>query len=470
MGKKHQRFILHKNFQKKLIIMVTVLLLLLLITPVSAKESTQDKGEELYTRLSQAATDGDSDFLSRLAMLGEKADWTNASEISFDGNLRLLSVTGQEKGQYLVRNLDGSLYLLSIPLTPDTEAVYDGIDKMTGDKLEFVGLLTSADLDGESYTFIRFTKAPNQLLLDRVFKVATVFMFFFIMLGMGMNLTFQEFMLVFKKPKGIIIGIILQWLVMPFMALGIAYIFGYYQHYPFIYAGMILICACPGGVTSNLMTYYAKGDLALSVSLTSISTVLSLLFTPLILTAFCNNIPNVKVPADLIVQTITLLVLVPLILGLLIRRKWEKFSKKVTPFFSALGVFALAMIIGVGLYTNFEKLADTQRYSALFYVMVILLSLLGMLGTLGLAKLLRLNNPQARAISVEVGCRNSTLAVTLALLIQDLMGDYFSSMFVTTAIYGITMYPICFLMIALFKYLLPIKTQDSVQSPSKTVS
>ena len=82
---------------------------------------------------------------------------------------------------------------------------------------------------------------------------------------------------------------------------------------------MVLICACPGGVTSNLMTYYAKGDLALSVSLTSISTVLALFFTPFVLTLFCSNIPDINVPADLIVQTIIGLVLVPLILGMLIR-------------------------------------------------------------------------------------------------------------------------------------------------------
>jgi BASS family bile acid:Na+ symporter len=204
------------------------------------------------------------------------------------------------------------------------------------------------------------------------------------------------------------------------------------------------------------MTYYAKGDLALSVSLTSVSTFLALFFTPLILTVLCTNIPDINIPTGLIAQTIIGLVIVPLIIGMSIRQKWLSFAVKATPFFSALGVFALLMVIGVGVYTNVEKFADTQRYSLTFYIMVVSLSLLGMLLAAFFPKLFRIENYQTRAISMEVGLRNSTLAVTIALLIQDLMGDFYSSMFVTTAIYGITMYATGFLMILLYKKILPL--------------
>ena len=88
--------------------------------------------------------------------------------------------------------------------------------------------------------------------------------------------------------------------------------------------------------------------------------------------------------------------------------------------------------------------------------MVVSLSLLGMLLAAFFPKLFRIENYQTRAISMEVGLRNSTLAVTIALLIQDLMGDFYSSMFVTTAIYGITMYATGFLMILLYKKILPL--------------
>ena len=112
---------------------------------------------------------------------------------------------------------------------------------------------------------------------------------------------------------------------------------------------------------------------------------------------------------------------------------------------------------------NVEKFADTQRYSLTFYIMVVSLSIVGMLLAAFFPKLFRIDHYQTRAISMEVGLRNSTLAVTIALLIQDLMGDFYSSMFVTTAIYGITMYITGFLMILLYKKILPLDTDSNKQ-------
>lgn len=444
---------------------VFILVLLLSSGPVYA-------GEELYRDLSRAARDSELVLYRALHEEGLRLDWSSAAPVEFEGNLRFLEAESaapdeELSGLYLVRRLDGELFILSIPdgaelAQTDTADYYSGLDDVLGDKLVFKGLLAEGTVLGESYTFIRFTEKPSQLLLDRIFKTSIMFMFFFVMLGMGLTLTVKDFVLVFKNPKGIAIGLILQWILMPFVALAMAYALGFYQTFPFIYAGLILICACPGGVTSNLMTYYARGDLALSVSLTSISTVLALFFTPLILTLFSANIPDINVPAGLIVQTIIGLVLIPLVLGMSIRKKWEAFAQKATPFFSALGVFALLMVIGVGIITNAEKFADTERYSLLFYIMVVMLSIIGMFLAAGAARLVRLTNFQSRAVSVEVGLRNSTLAVTIALLIQDLMGDFYSSMFVTTAIYGITMYITGFLMIALYKRLLPLDDGEPV--------
>ena len=448
------------------------LLLLLGATTVHA-------GEALYRDLSREAGAGETAFFRMLAEQGKSLDWEAAATVEFEGNLRFLRIEEQEgekapSGLFMVRRLDGELYLVSLPPPagtgpPEQPASYRELESMLGDKLLFKALLAGAEINGVEYTFIRFLEMPRQLPLDRVFKTSIMFMFFFVMLGMGLNLTLQEFILVFKKPKGIISGIFLQWVLMPLLALGMAYALGFYHSFPFIYAGMVLICACPGGVTSNLMTYYARGDLALSVSLTSISTVLALFFTPLILTLFCANIPDVNVPAGLIVQTIIGLVLVPLVIGMLIRKKWQSFAQKAMPFFSALGVLALMAVIGVGIITNAEKFADTARYSFTFYVMVVFLSILGMFLALGVSRLFKLENVQSRAISIEVGLRNSTLAVTIALLIQDLMGDFYSSMFVTTAIYGITMYLTGFLMIFLYRYLLPLEAEKepgAISSPA----
>ena len=158
-------------------------------------------------------------------------------------------------------------------------------------------------------------------------------------------------------------------------------------------------------VSVRIFSCYDKGDLALSISLTSISTLLALFFTPLIMTVLCSNIPGINIPTGLIVQTIIVLVIVPLILGMSIRHKWLNFALKTTPFFSALGVIALLLVIGVGLYTNIEKFAETHRYSVIFYIMVVSLSVMGMLLAAFVPKLFRIKNYQARAISVEVGLR-----------------------------------------------------------------
>jgi bile acid:Na+ symporter, BASS family len=442
-----------------LIILTVLALLLLTATPVLA-------GEDLYRRLSESSRSDEALLLRELLELGQEIDWNQAITVEFEGNLRLLETealadVGHQAGFYMVRELNGNLHILSFPSAAELQEAesvgyYSNLNEMLGNKLAFKAQLAEASVEGESYSFIRLLEKPSQLMLDRIFKISIMFMFFFVMLGMGLTLTVNDFILVMKKPKGILIGIFLQWLLMPLLALVMAYLLGFYHSFPFIYAGLVLICACPGGVTSNLMTYYARGDLALSVSLTSISTVLALFFTPLILTLFSANIPDINVPSGLIVQTIIGLVLIPLILGMSIRHKWLNFAKKAIPFFSALGIIALLMVIGVGIITNAEKFADTERYSLLFYIMVIALSLLGMLLAAGFPKLFSIDNYQTRAISMEVGLRNSTLAVTIALLIQDLMGDFYSSMFVTTAIYGITMYITGFLMIALYKKLLPL--------------
>ena len=446
------------RWRSRLIYLVLMALMIFNATAVFA-------GEELYRSLSAAGKNKESSLFMELYRNGQDQNWQTAEEVQFEGNLRFLerdaAAGDKSPGIFLVRSLEGELYIVSIPSDDElkrtgTDVYYTNLKEMLGNKLVFRALLTKGVLDGQAYTFIRFLEPPVQLMLDKIFKISIIFMFFFVMLGMGLNLTLNDFKLVLQKPKGIAIGIIFQWFLMPLLALGMAWALGFYHKFPFIYAGMVLICACPGGVTSNLMTYYAKGDLALSVSLTSVSTFLALFFTPLILTVLCTNIPDINIPTGLIAQTIIGLVIVPLIIGMSIRQKWLSFAVKATQFFSALGVFALLMVIGVGVYTNVEKFADTQRYSLTFYIMVVSLSLLGMLLAAFFPKLFRIENYQTRAISMEVGLRNSTLAVTIALLIQDLMGDFYSSMFVTTAIYGITMYATGFLMILLYKKILPL--------------
>jgi BASS family bile acid:Na+ symporter len=220
---------------------------------------------------------------------------------------------------------------------------------------------------------------------------------------------------------------------------------------------MVLIAATPGGVTSNLMTHYAKGDVALSISLTSISTALSIIFVPLLLGAYCSNIPEVIIPVNTIISTIVILVIIPLAVGMLVRAKWENFAKKSVPAFSALGIVALLFLIIAGILSNLDKFADTDRYGFMFYAMVFIFTSLGMLAGAIIPKLFRINNYQVRAISLETGLRNSSLAMAIALLIQDGMGDYYSSLFWVSGIFGLTMYLAGVIAIKLYKRILHVE-------------
>ena len=313
-----------------------------------------------------------------------------------------------------------------------------------------------ATIDNETYTFAHLTLKPRQLTLDRVFKVCIILMLFFVMAGMGMTLTIKEFALVFTKPRGIILGEVLQFGFMPFLAMCLGHLLGFYDQYPFIFVGMILITAIPGGVTSNLMTYYAKGDLALSISLTSFSTVMSIFFTPLLLTLYCADLPEINIPVKIVIQTILILVIIPLIVGMVIRGKWQAVAEKVTPFFSALGIISLVVLIIVGVLSNLHAFADTERYGVKFYTTIFSLTMLGMLFGIFFAKLFRIENFQVRAISLETGIRNSTLAMTIALLLQDSMADFYSSMFVTSGLFGLIMYLAGVISIFLYQPFLPI--------------
>jgi BASS family bile acid:Na+ symporter len=276
--------------------------------------------------------------------------------------------------------------------------------------------------------------------------------------GMGLTLTINDFALVFKKPLAMILGPIFQFLFMPLLAMLLGYISGYYETYPFIYLGMLLIAVTPGGVTSNLMTYLGKGDVALSVSLTALCTVLSLFCTPLILTLFAAHIPSFQLPVMAIFSQILILVVIPLFIGMLVRSKSENFAKKAEKPFAGIGLFALLFLIVVGIWGNLEKFADTDRYGFKFYAIIFVFTLVGMIGSGLLAKLLRINNFQARAVSLECGLRNASLAMTIALLIQDRIGDFYSSVFFTSGIFGIWMYFAGAISIFTFKKWLPVSS------------
>ena len=361
-----------------------------------------------------------------------------------------------------MREVTGDVYVLALPAEkPGADSPYAGLAGKAKHKLQFKVQVASGEVDGVQYDFITLVDPPERLLLDRLFFIAIVLLIFLTMVGMGLTLTTADFALVFKKPLGVIIGVVLQFGLLPLVAMALGRLAGFYHSYPFIFLGLILVASSPGGVTSNLMTYLGKGDVALSVSLTAICTVLSLLFTPLMITLYVANIPDFSIPVMEVVKTMLVLVIVPLFVGMLIRWKAEKFAKKAEKPFAILGVFALLFLIVVGVWSNLDKFADTDRYGFTFYAIIFALTLAGMVFAAVVSKLARINNFQTRAISLEVGLRNASLAMTIALLLQDQIGDFSSSMFFASGIFGLWMYVAGAISIFAFKKALPVEQKPS---------
>jgi len=436
-------------------------------------------GEEFYDELVEISQEEEGAiFFNRLENIGYQVNWDEATEKEFQGHLRHIIVEDEEDQVldelFLVRRLDGEIYILSIPpsseVDEETASYYHDLEEQTGDKAYLHVKAETEMINGEKYNFARFLSPPERVLLDQVFEICCTLMLFLIMIGMGLTLTVKDFSLVFIKPKAIMVGALMQWILIPLVAVAVGYIMGYPQSYPYIFMGIILIMVIPGGTTSNLMTFFAKGDLALSVSLTAFSTVMSLFLTPFLLAFYSAYVTDVPIPADLIMQVIFGLVIVPLALGMLVKRKWPEAAQKAVPYFSILGIIALFLIIATGILTNLEKLADTERYGLWEYVVLFGLIMIGMFLGAVVPKLFRVSNYQSRALSMEIGLRNSILAMTIAVLLQDIVGDFYSSMFAVSALYGIAMYLVGGIAIPIFRRFLPLEEGEEEEDETLEAS
>ncbi|MBU1397868.1 MAG: bile acid:sodium symporter family protein, partial [Proteobacteria bacterium] len=435
------------------------LVCLYFLTFCSLAIADDTSGEPFYKYLSSLASSGNNSLIEELNTTPRKLDWNNAEALKFKGHLRFLtSVKPGSTDQtrlYFIRNTEGSIIILTIPDSNDP--VYQNLEKLIESKLNFDVKVLNSTIGDKEYQFAQFINRPEQAVFDKIFKLMIILMLFLVMVGMGLTLTGKDFSILITKPRGIIIGEILQFGIMPLIAVALGYLMGFHEKYPYIYVGMILITVTPGGVTSNLMTHYAKGDVALSVALTSLSTVLSIFFVPLLLKAYCSNIPDVKVPTNTITLTITVLVIIPLCIGMLFRKFKEAMAIKLIPVFSILGIIALLFLIIAGILSNLEGFADTERHGVMFYTMVLLLTFSGLIIGGMVSALFKVSNFQVRAISLETGLRNASLAMTIALLIQDSMGDFHSSMFWVSGMFGLSMYVAGLIAIKVYPKIFPIK-------------
>lgn len=227
-----------------------------------------------------------------------------------------------------------------------------------------------------------------------------------IMFGMGLTLKSNDFVLVFSHPKEIIWGAVSQYLIMPLLALGLSYLFHLDSA---LTAGVILVGTCPGGTASNVITYLSKGDVALSVCMTSVNTLLSPVLTPLITFLLLKATVETNISAMFI--GIINVILVPIILGIIANKFFSDFAKKITKILPGVSVIAISFIVASVVSHNAEKILST---GAMILLVVILHNLFGYIVGFFAGKLLKLNSAKTKAFSIEIGMQNSGLATSLA--------------------------------------------------------
>lgn len=229
-----------------------------------------------------------------------------------------------------------------------------------------------------------------------------------VMFGMGMTLRIRDFKLVFQRPRDVFIGALAQFTIMPALAWLLAKGFGLP---PELAAGVILVGTCPGGTSSNVMTYLARGDVALSVSMTMTTTILAPIVTPLLTWWLAGEWVEISLSAMML--SIVQVVILPIVLGIIINTFFEASVQKVVTLLPLISVTAIVLIVGGVVSVSSQRIMET---GLLIMLVVMCHNLLGYgIGFL-LAKLLHMNIAKAKAISIEVGMQNSGLATSLAML------------------------------------------------------
>ncbi len=227
-----------------------------------------------------------------------------------------------------------------------------------------------------------------------------------VMFGMGMTLTWTSFVAVWRRPGAVGLGLVLQYSVMPLAAWAIGHALGLPSA---LVVGLMLVGASPGGTASNVVCYLARGDVALSITLTTVSTLLAVVATPLLTLWYVGR--QVPVPALDMLISIVKIVLLPVGLGVLLNSLFGRWLAPIKHLFPLLSVASIVFIIAIVVALNHANLATAGASAALA---VILHNSTGLAVGYGVGRLMTHDERTARTLAIEVGMQNSGLAVALA--------------------------------------------------------
>lgn len=267
-------------------------------------------------------------------------------------------------------------------------------------------------------------------LLTSVFLPLVLFI---VMMGMGLTLTVKDFLRVLETPKAGVIGLGAQLLLLPLVGFAIAALA---PLPPELAVGLVLISACPGGPTSNLITFLGKGDVALSISLTAVSSLVTVFTIPLVVnlatTTFLGETASLTLPFWATVAQIAGVTLVPVSLGMVLHATLPRFTRRVSGSIKWLSLaFLVLIIMGVLL----REQANVISFFAQVGSVTLLLNLTTMALGFAIATLARLGQARATTVTLEIGIQNGTLAITLA---TTLLNN--STMAIPAAIYSLLMF------------------------------
>ena len=273
------------------------------------------------------------------------------------------------------------------------------------------------------------------------------FILAFVMFGVALGIKPQTFKDVFKNPKSVIVGIILQWVGLPAVTFAIALALSPWIT-PMIALGMILVASCPGGNISNFISSLSKGNIELSISMTAVTTAFAPLVTPFNfflwgslysqIIAFKSNIPTLVIPFFPMLEQILLLLGVPIFLGLLFARYFPNATKKITKPAQVLSILLFIGMVIVSFSQNFQIFLDNIFY--VFFIVMLHNASALMTGYFG-GRLARVPEADRRSFTVEIGIQNSGLGLILlfnpAIFPPEIWHGHYGGMLFITAWWGI---------------------------------
>ncbi len=266
--------------------------------------------------------------------------------------------------------------------------------------------------------------------MDSGSKIFLIVSLFIIMMGMGLSLTKADFKRVLQYPKAVFLGFLNQIVLLPLIAFGLIQLFDVSNE---IAIGVMILSACPGGPTSNLVTHLAKGDTALSVTLTAVNSIVTILTIPVIVNFALGEFSSgeeVASPVGAIVGSLIVIIAIPLIIGMAIKNKKPQVAKKMDkPVRIASTAIIVLVIVGIVIK---ERAQLVERISESFAI-VITLNVLTMLVGFLTAKMVKLKFKEALTICLESGNQNGTLAIQVSSLINITLGF-------PAAVYSLFMY------------------------------